>query len=86
MIKTDDQKDRPGHVDVNVALRVKNIGNQEAFAVFDDATASAVCNVVLQLLADPAKVEETTTHVFVRRPGTSQLTSRPGRVARWNGW
>ena len=53
------------HTDVDAALTAAAAGDQDAFAVFYDATAGAVHGVVLRVLRDPAQAEEVTQEVFL---------------------
>lgn len=53
------------HTGVDAALTAASTGDQDAFAVFYDATAGAVHGVVLRVLRDPAQAEEVTQEVFL---------------------
>jgi len=53
------------HTSVDAALTAAAAGDQDAFAVFYDATAGAVHGVVLRVLRDPAQSEEVTQEVFL---------------------
>ena len=59
-------------------------GNQEAFALFYDRTASRVCGLVKRVLIDPAQSEEVTQDVYLEAwQNASRFDPAKGKALAW---